>query len=341
MADYLGIIQQVLFFGFVLTAGFVAIIAASLPLLLPRIDASIPAPARSSLYTLLCIFPVMAAGLVIFLAMLPSILEVLGINKDHCLGHQEGHIHFCLVHRHEIIDHWMIWLPAMAWAGMLAGIMFKLVNDLIAVSRFRDTLLAFPRRKVICHPSGTVLLNSRTPLALSCGIFKPAIYLSTGLQENLSADEVRLVIAHEKAHGDRHDSFRMWLARGFSAVFPPGVRRQLLLGLDMACEQASDEAALGIVKDPGTLASLLLKIERQYQGFFPARNPLAPSVTGTVSLLEHRIRHLVQPREYLPVSPVHVGLGLLLMGCLLLLAHDAIHNVLEHFLTWLVPAHHL
>lgn len=341
MANVFGLVQQALFFGFFLTLGLVVVCSASLLLFIPRPSSRIPATTRATIYTCAAIIPVVGAVLILFLAMLPSLLEILGISTDHCLGHQEGHIHFCLVHAHAVIDHWLIWLPALIYLGMMLTLGMTMLTDLLGISRFRQTLESF--RSPIDGPNstGAIILDTRTPLALSCGLFKPDIYLSTGLLDKLTAEEQHLIIGHEQAHGRRHDALRLWLARGLSLVYPAPVRHRLLQQLDLACEQACDNATLDNHHAPDTLAELLLKIEHLYQGFFPASHPLAPSLTGKGDMLEQRVRYLLLDKSLLPLRSVHICLLLVLLFVLLLPAHGVVHDSLEHFMTLFTPGHHL
>lgn len=57
-------------------------------------------------------------------------------------------------------------------------------------------------RNVIHHRLGTrfFLINAIEPIAVTIGMWRPQIFLSTGLLQRLTASEVRAVVAHEQAH---------------------------------------------------------------------------------------------------------------------------------------------
>jgi Zn-dependent protease with chaperone function len=310
--SWLGLLQQGFFFSTVVVVMAALATAAVYPLLTRRL-AALPAATRSSLAFGLCLLPLATAVLVLVSALLPSLLQLAGLGTDHCLGHDDGHVHFCLVHRPVLI----VCLATNA------------ITDWQQSRRFKAVLNQY---RMISGSDDISILATPTPLAFSFGILNPRIVLSTGLLATLSPLEQQIVIAHETTHRSRRDSLRRLLARSLSLAHLPSVRKSLLGMLQLADEQVCDAAAADIAGDASLVATLLLKLERLYQQHFPLQNTLALNVLGeSTSSLPQRIEALLAPpavrsSQWWP----------LVLACSLLLAligdHDFVHDSLEHVL---------
>lgn len=120
------------------------------------------------------------------------------------------------------------------------------------------------------------------PLAFCAGYVRPRIYVSRGLLEELSDEELQAVVAHERHHRSRRDPLRRLVARALADAlfFVPVLRRSgeryIALG-----ELAADEAAVAAVGRRQPLASALLK--------FSERELTAVPVVG---IAPERVDHL-------------------------------------------------
>jgi len=93
--------------------------------------------------------------------------------------------------------------------------------------------------------------------------------IASCLQKRLSEDQMRAVLAHERAHASRHDAFRYFIAEIASSTHLPWIRVSLLDDLRLATEQACDEVAVQAGADRVGMAETLLKVER----LFDRRSP--------------------------------------------------------------------
>ena len=105
------------------------------------------------------------------------------------------------------------------------------------------------------------------PLALTSGLVRPTLLLSTWMVERLDRRELEAVLAHELGHAARHDYLMVWLATVLRDAFlylPTswGAYRQLQREKEPAC----DDLAIGATRRPLALASALAKVWGQTAG---------------------------------------------------------------------------
>jgi Zn-dependent protease with chaperone function len=328
MTGYAGLIQQGSFFGSILVVLTALFTAAIYPMLQSKLQ-TIGARTRASVLLGLCSLPAILTFVVLFAALLPSLLQLMGFESDHCLGHTDGHRHFCVIHRPTVLDSPSLDLIAFMFLLLIVLISARVVMDILQARQFRKALGAW---RLVDRDGAVSIMDTDLPLAFTSGIFRPRIVLSTGLLQTLSDEERVLLIAHEKAHIERRDSLKSLLARSLSLAHLPWVRKALLAQFHLACEQACDEAAVRRSDSPHKMAELLVKIERLYQSHFPAHAPLVFNVLGHKgSTLPARIHALLSPGVATQFPRV-VTIAALGIGLLAIVGHDFLHDWLEHVL---------
>jgi Zn-dependent protease with chaperone function len=326
MSNLLGLIQQALFFGFLVTTGVSLLSLLSARVIRTGME-KLTADARASLSFAWCLAPVLVSFSMVFMAFLPSLLQVLGLSNDHCLGHPEGHLHFCLVHGHPPIDSWWVWGPALAYLALLVSMGMHLLVDIVEMLRFSKRIGQLPHH---LHASGITVLETATPLALTCGLFRQKIILSEGLLSAISDQDREIILLHERQHIARYDVLKKLLARSLSLAHFPVSRRAILQRLELAGELVCDNHTANETGDRTLVAELLLKVERLYQGHLQPGCAIASCLhDSTGSSLPARVVNLLGDS---PTRSPRIPLPLQLAGlcCLLLAAHDLIHDELEH-----------
>lgn len=142
--------------------------------------------------------------------------------------------------------------------------------------------------------------NDELRYAFTSGIWKPKIYLSTGICSYLTAKELHTVILHEAYHARKKAPFKQFVLQILCMLnfFLP-VNRCLLNRYVSLCEKAADDAAVKISGEPIELASALLKLSR-----FHTLAALYPTVAfwGDQKSLEDRIIRLLEPDIAPPCS---------------------------------------
>ena len=107
-------------------------------------------------------------------------------------------------------------------------------------------------------------MDCAAPLALTAGLSRPEVYISSSLLASLPSDMLRVIVAHERAHVRRRDGLIQFVAHIVSLLHLPGIRRRLLADLSLACEQACDQEAAREVGDPLRVAETLLAVARWF-----------------------------------------------------------------------------
>lgn len=133
------------------------------------------------------------------------------------------------------------------------------------------------------------LVEVDRPVALTVGVFRPQIYLSTWYLHSLETDELEGVLAHELAHVARRDNLFALLGTAFlgaTAYLPASWRGVRLLLADR--ELAADELAVAVTGKPIALARGLLKAS--------ATGPLhfGPVASGLGGCVEERLENLLR-----------------------------------------------
>jgi hypothetical protein len=130
------------------------------------------------------------------------------------------------------------------------------------------------------------------PLALTSGLLRPTLLLSTWMIDHLDDHELESVAAHELSHVARRDYLVIWLATVLRDAFfylPTSwmAYRQLQREKELAC----DDLAVGATNRPLALASALAKVWQQALSG-PALRGAQP-LTGAGETLETRIQRLL------------------------------------------------
>jgi Zn-dependent protease with chaperone function len=197
-------------------------------------------------------------------------------------------------------------------AGLLAMVLVlaALGSALVRGVRTGRALLAASRTARRLRPADgrLVLVDDRTPLAYSVLGFPGRIVVSTAMLAALSADERRVLLAHEDSHLRNRHQLYAGLARLAAAANP--LLRPVALAVAEAVERAADEDAAAAVGDRQLAARALARAalaRAAHAG--PAATAATPAAAlgaaeGSAALIADRVRSLLAPpvsRRRLPV----------------------------------------
>jgi Zn-dependent protease with chaperone function len=161
-------------------------------------------------------------------------------------------------------------------------------------------------------PTRVLVIPYDRPLALTCGLFRSTLLVSTWILDRLDPQELESVLAHELGHVARHDYPLVWIATVLrDAFFYLPTSRTAYRQLQREKELACDDLAVGATQRPLALASALAKVWGRSLG--GPTFGLAQRLVQTGEAVERRIERLLtappgaigKPR----MRPVGLGLG--------------------------------
>jgi Zn-dependent protease with chaperone function len=186
----------------------------------------------------------------------------------------------------------------MAAAGLLSGIVrLALLQHTIALrGQCAGPWLAGGMTR-LAHAAGTpapavrVVAQDR-PLALTYGMHRPTILLSTWMLAQLDEQELTAVLAHELGHVLQRDYLVVWLATILrDAFWYLPTSRLAYRWLQQDKEPTCDDLAIHLTARPLALASALAKVWR-HAALAPTAG-MAQSLTGVHASIETRITRLL------------------------------------------------
>jgi beta-lactamase regulating signal transducer with metallopeptidase domain len=172
-------------------------------------------------------------------------------------------------------------------------------------TRFHTSLSLenYPNLKYILHSAQinnqvTLLKNSEPHYAFTLGLWKPKIYLSSGICSYLTRKELLAVILHEEHHKKNKDPLKLFLIQIFHALnfFLP-INHNLLNQFSSASEKAADDSAINLSREPLELASALVKMCKSHNT--TKQQSLLPSFKGQ-NIVEDRVKRLLMPEVSVP-----------------------------------------
>ena len=247
---------------------------------------------------------------------------------DHLVAtHCHGDLH-CETHIPTLFGD-AVTYASLGLAAMLAAfVLFHIGQVFSRAMRLRHKLGAIARGS----RRDFQVIDSAEAFAFSLGLFRPTAFISQGLIDQTSRDELQVVSQHEQAHGRRRDNLWTLVASICTLVFPAAMRIQLLGDLRMAAEQACDGQAARVLADPLLVAQTLIKVQR-----LSRRLPNIVTCGFSHSHTAARVTALLRPDGvqtggWLVLSLLATSVGLIILGT------NPLHHMVEAVLGWLQGA---
>jgi Zn-dependent protease with chaperone function len=271
------------------------------------------AAARREIAAWAAVAPALVGALTVAGTAAPSLAAALRLGADHCLDHAH-HAHLCWTHG-AVMPGWSAAIGAAAW-GLVLG------RSAVVAARLARVERAGARLAALGRDEGDVrLVPASAPVCHVVGVSRPTIVLSEAVRDGLAPDELRAVLAHERAHLGRHDS--RWSAVIELATAPVPMAAPWVALWREAAEDVADDCAASETDGP-TVASALIAVARM-------RPATAPGLAFGGAALEGRVRRLLRggepprPCRALTGAAALVVLGLVGVG----LQHERLHHVIE------------
>lgn len=275
--------------------------------------------------------PVLALGLIVVLVF-ESYME-LRSGTDHCLEHSH-HLHLCLLHGGDFASR-----PVASALLILATWTFifriaRRLADVVAAHGVARDVRAVGQRvseDALCH-----VVPSSEPFAFAVGIFNPVVAVSSAAWDPLEQEQRHALLAHERAHVDRHDLLTrelLWIASLLS--FPPVGRNALSLWT-LASERLCDRYAVNASGKASVVAAAILAVARMRLRTRREAVTVPSMALGADSFVTERIESLLREepdgaRTAARLSSAGLlGFGLFLLCCACL--SEPLHHLLETLL---------
>ncbi len=258
----LSIIQSIVLV-FSIFAFLAALVSQGVYLSTRKFIARASADGRVRILELLVILPVLITVFVIIKGFAPSMLTLLGMPQEHCISHcligGSDHIHLCLITPPEFISNPVILLLFTALVGVFFFNLYRIVYELI---QGRRLIVQLKQLAVYIPGPNYYRIESDEILALSMGFFRPAVFVSAGLEARLSSRELALVLEHEYTHARRRDLLRNLLMKFVGIFFIPRILKQILADISLGSEQICDQQATKKVNSRFLVAETIVKVQR-------------------------------------------------------------------------------
>ncbi len=157
----------------------------------------------------------------------------------------------------------------------------------LAVLRAPDSELE-PLTRRLGLQNKVCLLNSGGPLCFCAGFISPHIYLSRGMMERLTPEQLEALLLHEKHHLENYDTLKTLLGKLIvSAFFFIPALHDVLKRYLIEKEIAADRSAIRQQGHYRGIAGTLEKLLREH-----SNGPVEGLAVGGAEALEYRIDHL-------------------------------------------------
>jgi Zn-dependent protease with chaperone function len=164
---------------------------------LARVLRGLPPATQAGLLLGFAAAPALAGLTLLVLALSPSLAHLMGLAADHCHGHAH-HAHFCPTHSPLWTGGAADWLILAAAGAAITPFSARLLARLVRVRRVVRTLEA--AEVPAAGPRPYRVVDADAPVALTAGLIRPRIYLSSHLLSALAPAELTAVVGHEQAH---------------------------------------------------------------------------------------------------------------------------------------------
>lgn len=175
----------------------------------------------------------------------------------------------------------------LVWTGisiLVIGLLYSIMKNGWAVFKTNKEINNLPLKD---YGLGAVLINDMSNLAFTAGLLRPKIYISNGLFNSLTNDEVRAVFLHELHHKKKYDPLKFFLSSFVKDMFfYVPISKYLIRLLHTIKETAADNRVVSVTGKPLELASAIVKVS--------ANNNLqmSASIKG-MGQIESRIKRLL------------------------------------------------
>ncbi|WP_101757391.1 M56 family metallopeptidase [Oceanicoccus sp. KOV_DT_Chl] len=228
-------------------ASFLAAIIYPLFKKLVRLNGSQTQPSTLFVYGIL---PPLAAVLVVVMLAHPDLSSRLV--PEHC------HPDTCAPHLPEIVFSSEVGLTLVTLSLLTLLAIILLVK--FSLSKSNRLLQMLNRLSENSPDINYRVIDSPEMLAWCAGIWQPNIYLSRGLVEALTRQQLQVVVVHELIHIARRDNLKKFMLRYTTLFWLPKLRASFLSDFSEHTEQACEYITATKFNDPALVAKVMQRV---------------------------------------------------------------------------------
>lgn len=236
-----------------------------------------------------------------------------------------------LLHWHHLFQfEWVSWHGALliAFFGFTCRLVAKQLKQLSDhQKRLKLAMQLAGHSDVTLHGKSVVCLHSEHPMAFSAGLLTPKIYLSSGMLDRLSEQQLACVLEHEAQHCRSLDPLMSWVFCLVSGFQIRSVRKDMRNTYNIACELTADKRAAEQC-DPFNVAKTLVSVSR-----FDAHYRMNLGTGFGYEFVEQRVNTLLQTTPARSSGLVWVGTLTTAIVGLNLVSIDSLHHYVELILS--------
>jgi beta-lactamase regulating signal transducer with metallopeptidase domain len=168
------------------------------------------------------------------------------------------------------------------------------------------------------------------PAAFTIGLFKPKVYLTSGLLQQLEQSAVDIIIQHELAHVRARDPLFKSIYAFFCLLYPKPIRRSLQQDFTLLTEQQADDAVT-LYHDNLDVAQALVTVAKK-QRLLPVSCEGVQVSHFSKDQITLRVENLLSPREQVSGAKLaFTGLCFLVTTLFTLSTVDSLHHLIETY----------
>lgn len=230
-------------------------------------------------------------------------------------------------HWHHINEfNWLSWHGA----TLIAALAFTIQLGIRKLMQLRLHRMYLANLIGLSKPMGEQVFEIElpNPSAFTAGFINKRCFVTSGMLNEMTKEQVQVIVEHEKAHAKMNDPLKKWIFGILADFFIPVVARRLKLHMMLAMEQAADNAVVNQELPSTLVASTLVKVARLNAQYLPLKhNELV--VNFGADVLEQRVHFLLGKLSLKPANKIValILVGLIFVGCLSSI--DAMHHLIE------------
>ncbi len=175
-------------------------------------------------------------------------------------------------------------------------------------------------------------LSVPNPIAFTIGFLSPKIYISTGLQKQVSEQELAIILKHEAAHVVARDPLFKVVFSVFAGFFPSNIKRQLLEKYTLLTEQLAD-SKVASEYDNLDVAQTLINVARMQRSISNHHIGASISYFG-FDQTNTRVQSLISPMISTPrILLLTATLLIIVMPLFTASTVDSLHHFIETIFT--------